>query len=234
VRNTFDETIRTRLEILNPDEWRVELDSLGFGQEFQLAPGQKVLMTVQVEAPARGAETEITIRQQRVDMTPVLVMGGLTLGFRDVGPPVVVVRGLSLHAGAGLPFGALGNTTDPGPVATLDYVFPITPMVAADLRFGYSFFNGAGGAADIDIWNLSANLKVVPVLTTPWVFLNGGFGLYYIDASDMEGGFNVGFGLGQPLSSNLDIEATLNYHRTLTASPNLAFGRLQSGLIWSF
>jgi hypothetical protein len=234
VRNPLGEAIRARLEILKPETWRVVLDSFAFGQEFRLAPGQEILLTVHVAAPARGAETEITITQQRTDVTPVSPMGGLTFGFRDAGQSGPIVRGLSLHAGAALPFGTLANTTDRGPSATLDYVFPITPMVAADLRLGYSLFNGTGAAADVDIWNLSANIKVVPALTAPWVFVNGGLGLYYVDTSDLAGGFNTGIGVGQHLGSHLDLEATFNYHRTVTASPNLAFGTLQLGLIWSF
>lgn len=143
-------------------------------------------------------------------------------------------RALSFHVGAAVPLGTLNSFTDIGPTANLDFIIPINPQLAADLRLGYSLFRGAGGASDLDMWNLSANLKVLPVLTTPYPFLNGGLGLYYVDSSDLEAGFNIGAGVGQPLTSNLDVELTANYHSTFTASPDLEFTKLQLGLVWAF
>ncbi|MGH7537771.1 MAG: S8 family serine peptidase, partial [Gemmatimonadales bacterium] len=146
-------------------------------------------------------------------------------------PPTVFRRGLSIHGGVAVPFGILNNTTTTGPTAKLDYVFlVIPPALAADIRLGYSLFPGSG-AGDVDIWNLSANVKYAPIQTTPWPFVNAGVGLYYIDSNDLESGFNIGVGIGRRLSQNVDLEVTANYHRTVSASPNVEFAKLQVGLI---
>jgi subtilisin family serine protease len=163
-------------------------------------------------------------------------LGGQELWIDNVcpSPPPDKRLGLSLHAGLAVPFGILNNTTDPGPTINADLVYRITPQLFADLRLGYSRFRGSGGASDVDIWNLSPNLKFIPVMSTPWLFINGGVGLYYIDAINLEGGFNLGVGLGFPIQPNLDLEGTFNYHSTFTASPDLKFGKVQIGLIWWF
>jgi hypothetical protein len=167
------------------------------------------------------------------------VVGGQELWIDDVCPGPSPPNGdggqalgLSLHAGIAVPFGSLNNTNDLGPTVSVDLVRRFTPQVFADLRIGYSLFPGSGSASDFDVVNLSANLKVIPVLNTPWVFLNGGFGLYYLDTSNWETGYNLGAGLGVSTSSNLDLELTANYHATFAGSPTVRFGKLQLGLIF--
>lgn len=151
--------------------------------------------------------------------------------FFSIAPSQGMRTALSIHGGITTPLGILNTTTDPGPAVTLDFVYPFTPQLAVDFRLGYSNFNGISGASDVDIWNLSANLKAIPLLSIPYAIVNGGFGLYYVDYNDLEAGFSVGIGLGQPINSTVDLEVTLNYHRTFTASPDLEFLRLQLGLI---
>ena len=166
------------------------------------------------------------------------VVGGQELWIDDVCPGPGPIGGggqawgLSLHAGIAVPLGSLNNTNDLGPTVGVDLVRRFTPQVFADLRIGYSLFPGSGSASDFDVVNLSANLKVIPVLNTPWVFLNGGFGLYYLDTSNWETGYNLGAGLGVSASSNVDLELTANYHATFAGSPTVRFGKLQLGLIF--
>jgi subtilisin family serine protease len=142
--------------------------------------------------------------------------------------------GLSLHAGVAIPTGVLNTTTDPGPTINLDFVYAITRQLGVDARLGYSRFIGSGGAPDREFMDLSLNAKYVPVLGSPWLFVNGGLGLYYLDWRDLHGAGNVGVGLGRRITPHIDLEATANYHRTFTASPNLGFVKAQVGAILSF
>ncbi len=139
--------------------------------------------------------------------------------------------GWSLHAGAAVPLGTLNLATDPGPTINADVIFPITPKLGVDLRGGYSRLNGSGLANDVHVWDLSVNLKVIPVLSTPYPFVNGGLGIYHVSPNHLEAGFNVGVGVGLPISPRVDLEATGNYHRTFTGPADAEFLKLQLGLI---
>jgi hypothetical protein len=163
------------------------------------------------------------------NLTPVLA--SVDPFFFTFTPSQGLRPGLSLHAGAAVPLGALNAVNDPGPTINLDVVFPITPKVGVDFRGGYSRFNGTPPANDVPIWDLSVNLKVIPVLSTPYPFVNGGLGVYHVSPNHVEAGFNVGVGLGLPVNPHLDVEATANYHRTFTGPVDAEFLKIQLGLI---
>jgi hypothetical protein len=134
-----------------------------------------------------------------------------------------------MHAGVAVPFGHLNRTTNPGTTINIDFVYQFTTRTWADARLGYSIFNGSGGSRNVDIWNLSANLRFIPWLWKVSPFVNGGLGLYHV--SSLEAGFNIGAGLGFHFVHWFDIEATFNYHYVFTASPDVTFGKVQLGLI---
>lgn len=145
-------------------------------------------------------------------------------------------RAWSVHAGVAQPYGNFNNIADAGFTINLDVFFPISQNLGWDLRLGFSRFNGTAGLNDIDIWNFSANLKYF--LVSPGSplepFVNGGVGLYYIDRTELETGYNIGIGLGRDVTPNLTLELTFNFHSAVTASPDVRFGKLQFGLLWSF
>lgn len=142
--------------------------------------------------------------------------------------------GVSLHAGVVVPIGGLANTTDPGFSINIDFVYAFTQYLALDIRCGYSLLFGTGTTDDVHILNLSVNVKYVYLMSSPWFFINAGPGLYYIDWNDLRGGVNLGAGAGWPLGSLLDMELTVNYHRTFTGSPTLEFVKGQLGIILKF
>ena len=109
-----------------------------------------------------------------------------------------------------------------------------TEQWALDFRLGYARFAGISSVPDVEAAHLSMNLKVIPTLTVPWAFLNAGLGLYSVDWNSPEAGFNLGLGVGQPLGPNLDVEASINYHRVFTVTPDLEFAKIQVGFIWAF
>jgi hypothetical protein len=149
--------------------------------------------------------------------------------------PPAFHRALSLHAGIALPFGSFNTAYDPGPTVNLDVIFPITPRLAFDLRGGVARFNGTGPAPNINVWDVSANLKWMAVVSTPWPFVNGGFGAYKVGSSDWAAGANIGLGVGRPLlPPTFDIELTINYHRAFVPGPDVAYGKVQVGFIRRF
>lgn len=175
----------------------------------------------------------VVSRDQANPQTGDYIGGSRTIVDNFSVTPVTIVRAFSLHAGVAQPLGTLNSTTNAGPTIHADLVFPVTPILGVDFRLGYSRFVGTGGAGDVDIWNLSTNLKLLVAQTTPWPFINAGLGLYYVDYNDLEGGYNVGIGVGQPIGTSLTLEVTANYHSTLTASPDIEFLKLQVGLLWA-
>ena len=182
-------------------------------------------LTIRFTPSVPGPKTcELTVMSNDPD-TPAVVR---TLTART--PPY-----FSLHAGVVDPSGTLGNTTDEGPTLNLDFMNPIDPNWAWDVRLGFSRFDGQTGQDDIDFWTLGANIKYTFNPTSPVrFFLNGGAGLYYFDPGDLEGGVNGGAGLGIPISSRFALEATYNYHTTFTGSPTLRLNQYQLGLLISF
>lgn len=227
VRNPLRVPIRARLQLEAADErWNMRLDTLGFGREFQLAAGQRILVTAEAAGPREGGE--VSILQVRTDTTPPTVMGGLTLAVASRAAKV----GLSVHAGTAVPTGTLATTTNVGPTANLDLVVQLSPRLAADARVGYSRFAGSGGAPDVTIWDLSANLRFAPVPSNPMLFLNGGGGAYHLQSGDWEAGFNLGIGVRRVIGPAIEAEATANYHQTLTAPSDVGWVKVQLGLVW--
>lgn len=143
-------------------------------------------------------------------------------------------RALSLHVGTAVPLATLNSTHNPGPTVTVDYLVPLAQRWALDFRLGYARFAGISSVPDVEAAHLSMNLKAIPILTVPWAFLNAGLGLYSVDWNSPEAGFNLGLGVGQPLGPNLDLEASINYHRVFTVTPDLEFAKIQVGFIWAF
>lgn len=141
----------------------------------------------------------------------------------------------SLHAGLVDPHGALSAVADSGSTIQLDFVKPITPKWAWDVRLGHSRFDGRPGVADTKLWSLSANARFMfnPAAAAR-LFLNGGLGLYQFDPGEFEGGGNLGLGLNVPVGGRFAFEATYNYHSAFTAAPNQAFDQLQLGFLVSF
>lgn len=169
----------------------------------------------------------------------------VTVGFGDEvyttdgADPVIVVEGRepawSLHLGVSDPLGSLAAAFDRGLAAAMDYQVPISSSLSWDLRLGLSTFERKTGGGDFEIWDLSGNLKFRFPASGPWWWLvNGGAGLYWLDSNNLEGGYNLGVGIGfQPLPK-LSLEGTWNRHATVTATPEIEFNKFMIGLVWTF
>jgi hypothetical protein len=134
-----------------------------------------------------------------------------------------------------LPLGTFNNAHDPGPTGNVDVIFAVTPRLAFDLRGGLARFSASGGGGGLNVWDISANLKYMTVVASPWVFVNGGVGAYRVGSTDWAAGANIGVGVGwHLLPPTWDAEATINYHRAFTPGDDVPYLKLQLGLIRAF
>lgn len=141
----------------------------------------------------------------------------------------------SLHAGLAQPHGVLKSAAKQGSTFNLDFLYPVRPRLAWDLRLGLNRFDGKAGNPDIDAWTFSPNLRFTFNPAAPVrVFLNGGVGAYHFDPGNFEAGADLGLGLNVPAGQRFAIEATYNYHWVFTASPTLRFSQAQLGVLISF
>ena len=142
---------------------------------------------------------------------------------------------LSIHAGMVKAHGPFGNVAGTGSTIDLDFVNPVGPRLAWDLRLGRSRFDGKAGQPDTTVFRLGANAKFTFNPAGPLrVFVTGGPDLYHFDPGDFEAGFAVGLGLNLPAGQRFSFEATYDYHRAFTASPDLSFSQFRLGLLVSF
>jgi hypothetical protein len=141
----------------------------------------------------------------------------------------------SLHAGLATPHGALAGRAKQGSTFNLDFVYPVDPALAWDVRLGSTRFDGRSGQPDVRLWSLGADVRFTLNPAAPvHVFLNGGPGLYHFDPGTFAGGLNLGLGLNVPAGRRFAVEVTYNYHWALTSSPTQAFDQLQAGVLVSF
>jgi hypothetical protein len=122
-----------------------------------------------------------------------------------------------------------------GSTFNLDFVYPIRPRLAWDVRLGFTRFDGRAVQPDIRLWSLAPNVKYTFNPAAPVrVFVNGGPGLYHFDPGTFEGGLSLGLGASVPAGPRIAIEATYNYHWVVTAAPTLRYDQVQAGLLVSF
>lgn len=82
VRNPWQEAAKGRLKIKGPIGWPIVLDGLEPDEPFELKPNQEIPVTIKVTLPQPNLTGEVTIIQERVDVDPPKVMGGVTFRFR--------------------------------------------------------------------------------------------------------------------------------------------------------
>jgi len=146
---------------------------------------------------------------------------------------------LSVHAGWVDAASALSAVARDGSTLELDFVNPAAGSVgthlAWQLRLGRSLFDGTPGNPDTRVWRLGANAKYTFNPAAPLhVFVSGGPDLYHFDPGSFEGGLNLGLGLNLPAGSLFSFEATYDYNRALTPSPDLPFHQIMLGMLVSF
>ena len=214
------------------------------GVRIGLGPGVTA-SNVQAQYDPVADRTCITFDATAADNAPSgeisidVGFGGEVYGSDGSDPVIEVDAGRkpawSFHLGLADPHGSLSGAFDSGPTVAVDYEVPLGAELSWDLRLGVSSFDSRTGGDDLEVWDLCADLKARwPLGSSWWAFVNGGPGLFYPDSGDLEGGYNVGAGLAFEAGPQLTLEATLNRHATVTASPDLELNKLMVGLLWRF
>ncbi len=203
----------------------------GYAADIDLA-----LENAQSTSPVRDLlDGRYTQTFRTADFETVAMGEAEFFGERINVPGLVKKGGFSLHAGVVMPSGAFSNSHDDGMTVNLDFTQYLNADLAWDVRLGYSNFDGKGANPDLDVWTVSGNLKYYLGNNPTWRgFVNGGIGLYAMDPGNTELGGNVGAGLAFQVRPRLLFEVTANYHGTVSAAPDLKYGQLQLGLIYSF
>lgn len=166
----------------------------------------------------------------------------LTINSNDPDTPAVArpltartPPAFSLHAGFAEAHGALSAVARDGSTLNLDFVYPVAPKWAWDVRLGIARLDGQPGFADTDVWKLGANAKFTVNPAAPvHFFLNAGPSLYHFNPGSFEGGLNFGLGIQVPAGPRFDFEATYNYQWAFTANPDLELSEIQLGFLVSF
>lgn len=239
VRNPTAEPITTRLALELPIAWRRrdpagtawELRGAPLDEPFEMAPGEQRLVTLEGQVPPRvGGGGAVTVHQT-VD-GPLALAGGVTFVHPSLDAGAASSRpALSLHLGVSDPRGALGRSHDGGIAAALDVEVPWRPRLSWVGRLGLSTFDGQGGADDLDVWDLSARLKLYPFPAAAWrPFAHAGAGYYRLDG-DSEAGFGLGVGVARRLGARTRIEAVADYHSVTSRDPDAELLTFQLGLL---
>jgi hypothetical protein len=150
--------------------------------------------------------------------------------------------GLSLHAGASIPHSNFSDIYNPGPNFGVDLEYRLSNRVSLEALYGFHRFRGEDFGAfsfdDINLHQLSGNVKVFGGSGSVRPFLNGGGGVYHFDfggaGGDTRGGVNVGGGLQFNLTPTFAVEGSYNFHSVFTPGPNFKFSTVQGGVRFRF
>jgi opacity protein-like surface antigen len=149
--------------------------------------------------------------------------------------------GLSLHAGASIPHPDLSSGFDPGPNFGVDLEYRLSNRVSLEALYGFNRFRGEDfgfvSLPDINLHQLSGNVKVFGGSGSVRPFLNGGGGAYVFDGgggTDTRGGANLGGGVQFNLTPTFAVEGSYNFHSVFTPGSNVKFSTLQGGVRFRF
>jgi hypothetical protein len=151
--------------------------------------------------------------------------------------------GLSLHAGASIPHSNFNNIYNPGPNFGVDLEYRLNNQVSLEALYGFHRFRGDDFVGfsfnDINLHQLSGNVKVFGGSGAVRPFLNGGGGVYHFDfgglgGGDTRGGVNLGGGLQFNVTPTFALEGSYNFHSVFTPGPNVKFSTVQGGVRFRF
>jgi len=149
--------------------------------------------------------------------------------------------GLSLHAGASIPHADFGNVFNPGPNFGVDLEYRLSNHVSLEALYGFHRFRGEDfgfvSVDDVNLHQLSGNVKAFGGNGSVRPFINGGGGVYHFDfggGGDTRGGINVGGGLQFNLTPTFAVEGSYNFHNVFTPGSDVRFSTVQGGVRFRF
>jgi len=119
---------------------------------------------------------------------------------------------LSLHLGDNFPLGSMRKSVDSGLSLTVDAEVTLTNALSAYVMVGNHFFDEKPGGANLEIVNLSLNLRRYFGGGTWPLFVQIGPGLYRASGSSTDPGANLGIGWLFPLHPKFGVEIGANLH----------------------
>jgi hypothetical protein len=240
VRNPYSTKIDVVLRLNNPREWQVSLDKFRFNEILTLQPNEDILVKVNAKLPNVKKSGEITITQERVDLTPAVVMGGITLGFKPdeqigIGPSTSYKWWASIHGGLTLPITDFGSRYKSSYMFAVDWSYHFNPRLSVVALIGFNHFRAKPTFSYLGNtywWNLSANLKWEFTTSPTRPYINGGMGAYIPKSGPTKLGYNLGIGIDRTLTPTLVFELGADYHHILTRLEDPEFYTIHAGLIF--
>lgn len=141
---------------------------------------------------------------------------------------------LNVLVGINAPHSSFSNVAD----SDVSYKIGIEYFYKANLTFegvlGSHSFENKGLGSDLDIIQLSLNVRqyYTPAYVRP--FINAGLGMYKLDPGDDEFGYNIGAGIQYDFTPRLSLEAAYNYHAINASNIDPQFSTLQIGTRYLF
>lgn len=135
------------------------------------------------------------------------------------------------YFGRNIPHQTLDIIYDPGSSfgGLIEYLF--APRLAVFASVGHNTFASAvAGIDDLKVFNVSANVKVYPLIGTFQFSIFGGGGFYMFDPGDDKFGINAGSAAEYRINKWLSIEAKYNYHHVFTTGDRTIFSTAQGGI----
>lgn len=234
VRNPLNIAILTALRVKGlPEGWSIKSKEVEFNKLFTLQPGQEILVRAEFVTPERNLSGDVTIIQERTDVEPKKVMGGITLHFQSK-PQRPCRFSLSIHSGVAIPYDSLSNDFNTGLNVLADLDFHFTQNWSIVGFAGYNGFESKVTEVNDDYWlNFSLDARYnqpIANLVSPYIQVGPG---YYISGSGSSGfGANVGVGIDYLFKPWLTIEAGADYHRLF--NQNTQFLHVHGGVIFRF
>jgi hypothetical protein len=136
--------------------------------------------------------------------------------------------------GGNFPHGDFNTFFDSGVSTQLGFEYRFTNRVSAEGTFGFDRFPSAFVPAHVDLYRLSANVKVYPVLGTFQFGIFGGGGVYHFNPSATRGGLNIGAVGEYRINTSWSVESTYNFHNVFTSGSSTRFSTLQGGVRFRF
>jgi hypothetical protein len=145
--------------------------------------------------------------------------------------PVVI----SLHAGAAMPHGTLGDTFDSGVSVGADLEYRFTPKFSVEAFAGHDRFGlKRVGGSDFHVTHLSGHGKLTLPAGPIHASFHAGVGAYFLRGGTSHFGWNVGVGVHRWLNSRFAVESTYNYRQVNVSGPDFKYSTLHGGIRIAF
>lgn len=189
---------------------------------------------------ASDVEIAIDTSPQPIGPYELRVIRGVLLLKSQTGGGPFKRWGLSLHGGVSFPHDDLDDGFKPGPNFAVDLEYRFNKTYSLEGIYGFHHFPGEtfGGlftVDDLNVHQLSVNVRRYGSTSPARWFVNGGGGAYWFQPGAMvRGGVNVGGGVQFDVKPNIAVEGAYNFHNIFFSGVDARFSTLQAGVRFRF